>query len=169
MKKVLVCIVAILVCFSLTGCEDSNNSDNLKVPNNEEKTNSKNNKYALDKVFQFDDLEINISSSYEFTNIDNEYSEHNGATVVKVPITVKNLKDETHSLNTFYVNWFGSKGTEVETFEFYFDDSVDLAGELRTGASYTKYFYFLYDGDGTYTIELDNWTNKISIDMNITK
>lgn len=170
MRKLLICFVAILICFNLTGCESSNsNNSDSKIPNNEEKVDSKNNQYSLDKAFKFDNLEVTISSNYEFTTIDNEYSEYNGATVIKVPVTVKNLKDETHSLNTFYVNWFGSAGTEVETFEFYFDDSVDLAGNLRTGASYTKYFYFLYDGNGVYTIELDNWTDKISIDMDITK
>ena len=36
------------------------------------------------------------------------------------------------------------------------DDTVDYAGDLRSGASYTKYLYFLYDGNGTYAIEFNN-------------
>ena len=149
MKKFLICFVAILVFFNLTGCESSSeDSNNKNTPSSEEK-NTKKNQYELDKAFKFDGLEITISSQYEFTTLDNEFSDYYNSTVVKVPVTVKNLKDETHSLNMFYINWLGSTGTEVENFSAYFDDAVEYAGDLRTGASYTKYFYFLYDGDGT--------------------
>ena len=90
-----------------------------------------------------------------------------GSTVVKVPITVKNLSSETHSLNMFYYSIFGSKGRELDSVSSYFDDSVDFAGELRNGASYTKYLYFLYDGNGTYAIEFDNFSTKVIVEFNI--
>lgn len=64
---------------------------------------------------------------------------------------------------------FGSKGTELKTVSAYFNDCVDHAGNLRTGSSYTKYFCFLYDGDGIYSIEFDDWENKITIDINVKK
>ena len=89
--------------------------------------------------------------------------------MVKIPVTIKNLKDETHSLNMFYYKTFGSKGTQLDTLGYYFDNSVDEAGDLRSGASYTKYFYLLYDGNGTYAIEFDNWAKKITVEFEIKK
>lgn len=175
MKKILFIVVC---CLCLCGCEDSNktNINNTFKENNnsdttqqEKETKTNNSKPALDKAFNFDDLEITIGSSYSFVAIDNHYSEHHNSSVVKLPVTIKNLKDETHSLNMFYFNLFGSKGTELDNIASYFDDSIDYAGDLRTGASYTKYFYLLYDGDGTYSIEFDDLTNKITIDIDIKK
>jgi hypothetical protein len=132
-------------------------------------TDDNGNKYKLNSAFTFDDLEITIKDEYSFDTINNKYSENYGQTVVKIPITIKNLKNETHSLNLFYISFFGSQGAETDSIWFYFDDAVENAGDLRTGASYTKYLYLLYDGDGTYTVEFDNWTEKIDIDIDVKK
>lgn len=168
MKKLL---LIMLCCLCLSGCTSTNN----ETPNNAQTNETENNNstestdYSVNKAFTFDELEITISDDYDFDTIDNIYSEYDNQTVIKVPVTVKNLKDETHSLNMFYYSFFGSQGTELDSVASYFDDSIDFAGDLRKDASYTKYFYILYDGDGTYTIEFDDWTNKISIDIEVTK
>lgn len=141
---------------------------------NSEKNNdinfySNDGKYKLNETFKFDDLEITFSDKYSFTKVKNEYSDHNGKTVVKIPVTVKNLKNETHSLNMFYYNVYGSKGTRVETVGSYFTEDLEFAGDLRSGASYTKYLYFIYDGDGEYVIEFDNYSEKVELSMQIKK
>ena len=124
---------------------------------------------GLGDKFTFDELEITIGSKYEFSKVKNQFSEHNNKVVVKLPVTIKNLKNETHHLSFMYYKFFGSKGTELDGVESYFDDSVDNAGDLRHGASYTKYFYFLYDGDGEYAIEFDDWSIKKTVVFNIKK
>ena len=124
---------------------------------------------GLGETFTFDDLEITIGKDIGFDTIDNEFSEDDGKTVVKIPVTVKNLKDETHSLNMFYYKAFGATGTEVGNMSAYFDESLDYAGELRKGASYTKHMYFLYDEDGKYALEFDDWTNKVTVEFNVEK
>lgn len=126
--------------------------------------------YAVNKAFTFDDLEITVGDDVSFTTVTNQYSEYNGKTVVKIPITVKNLKSETHKLNMFYYSVYGANGTETKTVGAYFDDdSVDYAGDLRTGASYTKYIYAIYDADGTYAIEFDDWSTKITVEVEVAK
>lgn len=164
MKKLL--LIA-LCCLCLIGCnsntEKPDNQNNNSSNDNEEST------YSVNKPFTFDDLEITISDKYSFDTIDNEFSEYDKQTVIKLPVTIKNLKNETHSLNMFYYSFFGSKGTELDSISSFFDDSVDFAGDLKQNASYDKYFYLLYDGDGTYTIEFDDWSTKISIDIEIKK
>ena len=49
------------------------------------------------------------------------------------------------------------------------DEAIDYAGDLQPGASYTKYIYALYDGDGKYVIEFDNYREKKSVQLNIKK
>ena len=164
MKKLL--LIA-LCCLCLIGC-----SSNTETPDNQNNNSSNDNEesnYSVNKPFTFDDLEITISDKYSFDTIDNEFSEYDKQTVIKLPVTIKNLKNETHSLNMFYYSFFGSKGTELDSISSFFDDSVDFAGDLKQNASYDKYFYLLYDGDGTYTIEFDDWSTKISIDIEIKK
>ena len=169
MKKLLLialCCLCLFGCDSNTETPDNQNNDSTNQNNssiNEDSTCS------VNKPFKFDDLEITISDKYSFDTIDNEFSEYDNQTVIKLPVTIKNLKDETHSLNMFYYSFFCSKGTELDSISSYFDDSVDFAGDLRQNALYDKYFYLLYDGDGTYTIEFDDWSNKISIDIEIKK
>lgn len=131
---------------------------------------SKDKEVGLGETFTFDDLEITVGQDISFTKIDNEWSEHDGKEVVKVPVTVKNIKDETHSLNMFYYSFYGSQGTQLNSASSYFDEGLDEAGDLRSGASYTKYFYFLYDGNGTYSIEFsDVWSPKITVNFEVNK
>lgn len=125
--------------------------------------------YSLGETFKFDELEITFGTEIGFSKVNNRYSDYNGKTVVKLPITVKNLKKETHGLNMFYYNFYGSQGTEVKDLGNYFDNDVAYAGDLRSGASYTKYVYFQYDGDGTYAIEFDNYSQKIIVEFEIKK
>lgn len=152
--------------------EEQREKRQQEIDNFNEKINEaikKDEKYTLGKPFTFDDLEITISNEYTFKKITNKYSDYYGKDVVRVPVTIKNLKNETHNLNMFYYSWYGAQGIQLDSVTHYFDDGIDEAGNLRTGASYTKYFYFLYDGNGTYTVEFSDWSDKISININIKK
>ena len=160
MKKIknLLLVVTLLLSITLiTGCSTDNDSSSDKT-------------IGLGETFTFDDLEITLENNISFTKIDNEFSDYNGQDVVRLPITVKNIKDETHSLNMFYYSIYGSKGTQLSTVSSYFDDSIDFAGDLRSGASYTKNLYFLYDGNGKYAIEFNEvWGPKTTIEFDVTK
>lgn len=156
MKKTLKGLLLVLVLLSITfmtGCTSETEISTV----------------GLGDTFTFDDLEITIGTEIAFAKIENEFSEDNGKEVVKLPVTVKNIKDETHSLNMFYYKVFGATGTEANNAFAYFDDSVDEAGEIRSGGSYTKYMYFIYDTDGTYAIEFDNWSEKVTVEFEVKK
>ena len=151
------------------GNENSVNSNSTPAPSNSPTATPQDDVYGFDETFVWDDLEITIGSNYSFTTVDNRYSDFNGQTTIQLPITVKNLSSETHSINMFMYTIYNSSGTEAEDVDSYFDDAVDFAGDLRSGASYTKYLYFLYDGDGTYAIEFDNYSEKITVEFDIVK
>lgn len=156
-KNLIVMFILLMSLTLITGCTN----------NITEKLSNK--AYGLNDTFTFDDLEITIGDNIEFTKVNNQFSDYDGKTVVKLPITVKNIKDETHSLNMFYYSIFGTEGIELDSLSAYFDDAVDYAGDLKNGGSYTKYLYFLYDGDGEYSIEFDNYSSKVIVEFDVKK
>lgn len=119
--------------------------------------------------FTFDNLEIAIGSNITFTTYDNDFDKDSGKDIVKVPINVKNTKDEKNHLSMFYFKIRNSKNVILPSKATYFKDSIDYAEDLNKDESYTKYIYFLYDGNGKYTIEFNNGSEKKEIYLNITK
>ena len=115
-------------------------------------TDSPKDYYTFEERFTFDGLNITVGSGYTLAIVDNEFSEYDGAQVLKLPVTVENTTDETKGLNMFYYTAYGPSGTKAEMMDCYFDESLYEAGELRPGASYTKYMYFLCDVPGAYAI-----------------
>ena len=136
----------------------------------EEDTSTDTGVYGFDDTFTFDDLEITFGRDYTFTTISNQYSDYYGKDIVRVPVTVTNKSTETHGLNMFYYNIYGTSGSKTNNVSTWFsDDSLDYAGDLRSGASYTKYIYFVYDADGTYVFEFDNYSEEVEVELEITK
>ena len=135
---------------------------------NQSKTNDKQS-YTLGETFNFDNLELTIDPSYSFDVVSNDLSDIDGSTVVKLPILIKNISKDPNCLNMFFYSVFGSKGIKVDSASAYFNDSADFAYELSSGEEYTKYLYFVYDGDGTYKIEFDNLSEKIDVSFEINK
>lgn len=158
----------ILLNKTLNNANEIINNVSNTTDSNDKKYTSKN-EYGFNETFEFDGLEITIGSEYKFTTVNNRYSEYNNQVTIKLPITVKNISQETTGLNMFYYDVYGSQGTEVKSLNSYFDENIDDAGDLRSGASYTKYIYFLYDGNGKYDIEFDNWSEHKVVEFNITK
>ena len=192
-KKILGILLTGIIAIGLTGCgndntantrsnnnhnNSSNSSSNNSSTNNNYNNSSngssnssstvKNNKYGLGETFIFDELELTFDTSYTFVTIENRYSEHNGKSVIKLGVNVKNVSSKKNSLNMFYYDLFGSQGTELDVISSYFDNNVDHAGDLKPGASYKAYFYILYDGDGKYSIDFDNYSQELSVEFDVT-
>lgn len=175
--KILIAVLIIIIFLGIISNNDDSSDNSLSKTNSSDNSNgsqtsvtSNKKTYNLDETFSFDGLDITIGSNYSFTINDNRYSDEYQKTVVKLPINVKNTTSETHGLNMFYYNIYGSNGTEVDNQSSYFDnDCIEYAGDLRSGASYDKFIYFIYDGDGKYTIEFDNFSDKIIVEFDIKK
>ena len=119
-------------------------------------------------VIIFDDLQLTFGQ-YSFTTVKNKYSQYNGKSVVKIPVTVKNLSKDPHSLNMFSYSLFGADGVECDSIGYYFDDDVGSAGDLLPGKSYEKYFYILYDNDGIYTISFSTFLDQELVEILVKK
>ena len=139
------------------------------VEENIDKVNPSSQKYGLGDTFNFDDLQITIGNNYTFDVVKNQFSDYNNENAIKLPITVKNISNETKRLNIFYLNYFKPDGTETKSVGAYFDDSLEKAGELRKDASYNTYLYLLYDTDGKYVIEFKNIIDNKEIEFDVKK
>lgn len=152
-----------------TTTNTSANTTNTTSNFNSKTTNNKDNNYGLGEKFVFDGFEITLDKTYSFVVLDNQFSELNGRTVIKIGANIKNISGSTGHINQFDISEFGSKGTELDGVDYYFDESISEAGDLRDGASYTKYFYLLYDGDGKYGIDFDDYSAKITVEFDVTQ
>lgn len=160
-KGVLFTFITLFLLVSITGC--NNKEDDKKEDDKKEETKKQ---YGFNDTFKYEGLEITVGDTYSFDKVQNEYSDLNGKDLIKLPITVKNVSEETNSLTTSQINQFGPNGTEVDSLFIGDDDDISKASDLRPDASYTKYYYILYDGDGEYVLEFDNWPNR-SIEVKI--
>lgn len=125
--------------------------------------------YNTNEYFIFDNLEVMISDKYEFTILDNKYSPYNGKEVVVVPVIIKNLSSENHSLNLFDYTIYDPSNKEIDEVSAYFDESLYYATDLKQHESYTKYLYFLYKENGDYSIEFENQKDRIKVKFKIEK
>ena len=72
-------------------------------------------------------------------------------------------------MNDYYCGQQTNAGRDFPAINSSHDDTLSFAGDLRSGAGQTKYLHILYDGDGLYAIEFDNYSEKITVEFNITK
>lgn len=171
MKKLIGLLLVFSLLFSLTGCnskdKDETNSNKDSVSDNSKAENLE--KAILGETFQFDNFEVTLDKTYSLVTLNNKDADQNGNTVVKLGVNIKNIYEETKAFNMFYYTLIGSKGNKLDSVATYFDDSIDFVGDVESGASVKKYFYFLYDGDGTYKIEFDNFLEQKTVEFDVKK
>ncbi|QIK70564.1 hypothetical protein G7062_09735 [Erysipelothrix sp. HDW6C] len=161
--------------------ETANNNDKDKEAEKEkedakEKEKDKQKEPGFGSVVEFDGLEIKFNEGYEFTVLENQFSELNGAEVIKIPVTVKNVSKEVNGLNSFSVDVYGPQGVTLSSVYHYFSDAEDndvysIAGikALRPDVEVSAFMHVLYDGDGDYFISFDNFLKRVEVKLNIKK
>ena len=82
---------------------------------------------------------------------------------------VKNLSNDENHLNMFYSNIYDPSDKKLTKQSSYFDDTIDYADDLKSGESYTKYYYFEYTTNGTYKIKFNKYTSQIDVNVEIKK
>jgi len=118
-------------------------------------------------IVEFDGLKITFGTEIKWIAVGEDEA-------FGVPLVIKNVGAETNEFNVMFASFFGPSGTELndvswETEIIEAGDGVGNSDKLRTGAETTAYLYILYDGDGNYYIELDNFKEKAEVELPITK
>ena len=178
--SILIIVIGFIVGFSAvkdssdyTGTNIDNYKDNYDYDNDDydTDTDSKEESKTVNagEVFEFSNMQITIGTDYAFTTLNSSDSTKNGMTLVKLPITVKNLSNDENHLNMFYSNIYDPSDKKLTKQSSYFDDTIDYADDLKSGESYTKYYYFEYTTDGTYKVKFNNYTSKIDVNVKVKK
>jgi len=177
----MVLISILLVTGCATNSDEPSNEEQEGVVQQEDHTDEINNEEAeeieeeqsdyltLGSTFEFDDFEITLGDSISWTTLENQFSDMDGSDVFYIPITLTNLSDETQGLNMFSYTLFGSAGTQLDSVSSFFDDDVAWAGDMRPGATLESNLHILYDGDGEYYIEFDNWSESLEVMISVSK
>ena len=138
--------------------------------NSTNQNNSSSGNVGLGETFSYDGLSLTLLPSYSFTVLQNEFSADNGKTILVLPITVKNDSSESTNLNMYAYEVYGPAGTQLSSESAYFqEESVDFAGKLQPGASYTKNIYVPFEGNGTYKIEFGLLNTDVTAEFEITQ
>lgn len=121
-------------------------------------------------TFVFEEMEITFNRPYGFVTINNRFSRDDGADVIKIPVTIRNVSDSSQGLSSFWFTQFGSEGIQSSSsIRAYFDNDI-ASGQLQPGATRTAYMYMLYDGDGDYVIEFSRFrTDTVIVRLPIVK
>jgi len=118
----------------------------------------------------FDGLQITFGGYYEFVTLRNMFSDLDGADIIRIPFHIKNTGRENNYLNPFAVTAYGPSGREVDEVGIYFDgDNLWESDSLRPGSEDDRAFYLVYEGNGTYYIDLGYWRTEVEISFNVTK
>ena len=165
-------ISALSVCLALAGC----GSGKAKATVSASAASSASSAFAsaqtaqpapvepsLGSTVEFDGMAIAFGDAYGTATLDNQFSDHFGATVIAMPVTITNNNSKTHGLNMFAVKAFGPQGTELDSVFTYFDDDVRMMGDLRPGASSNGNLYFLYDGNGDYYLDFGFYRTDVEV------
>ena len=95
-------------------------------------------------------------------------SELEGSRVVGVPVTVTNVGTQSSSPDAWAIEVYGPDGMQQDDLANYMlDDSLMNVSGMRPGATTTAYVYLLDEGEGTYTIVFDDFSEQWEISVEL--
>jgi len=111
-------------------------------------------------MFIFDGVEITIHDGVQMHKVENSFADEYDTDVFSVPITIKNISGETHSLSAYNMYFYSPAGIAIDKIHFYFDDDFSRKGDMRSGATLESKMFIMYKGDGDYWIEFKTYDSK---------
>jgi len=150
----------------------NNPAHGIHVRNPEEKETQT---FNIGETFIFDEFEVTIGDGYDWRVVDyDERSTINGLDVIRIPVTITNVSEETRKFNVYNIKVYCPCDISVNfsglMVHFYDDDNIDRAGSMRSGATVSdKYIHFFYDGDGYYHVSFETWNKAWEVRIFIEK
>lgn len=104
---------------------------------------------AVGETLRYEDFEYTVSTDTSaYTTVD-----VNGTTLIGVPVTVKNIENESETLDVREITLSGPSGkAQVTDASVYPEDSIYALGRLGAGEEATAMLYFVDEGAGDYTV-----------------
>lgn len=142
---------------------------------NQETKKKGNNKISVEKVYQdkkfvFDDLEIIVSSKYNFLNTEKIKKQYEGKDIIEIPVQVKNAENTEYKFSISYVKIYNEKGEEIrELGSIFKDKSFENSPKLGKGEMTIKNIYIPYNGNGKYKMIFKTFYEEKEMEIVIKK
>ena len=142
---------------------------------NQEIKKKGNNKISVEKVYQdkkfvFDDLEIIVSSKYNFLNTEKMQKQYEGKDIIEIPVQVKNVESTENNFSISYLKIYNEKGEEIrELGSLFKDKSFENSPKLGKGEMTIKNIYIPYNGNGKYKMIFKTFYEEKELEMEIKK
>ena len=125
-------------------------------------------KVYKDKKFLFDDLEIIVSSKYNFLNTEKIQKQYEGKDIIEIPVQVKNVENTENNFSISYL--YNEKGEEIrELGSLFKDKSFENSPKLGKGEMTIKNIYIPYNGNGKYKMIFKTFYEEKELEMEIKK
>jgi len=115
----------------------------------------------------WDDLVIIFGSYFNWTTLHSPGHAADGATVISVPITIRNVRSDPRDLKLLHYVQYDPSGKSLAMVDPYFDNSISNTLILRSNNHINLRMYFLYEGDGTYLVDFSNDTGSLAVEIPI--
>jgi len=131
--------------------------------------NNNDTNFTLGDTFEFDGLEITLSEEIGFSRFRNNWSDHDGAYIFQVPVTVTNVGNSSHGLNDWFFTIYQPNGTSQTTLHSWYFDGVSIStlGNVQPNATKNGYIFVLYTENGEYIIAFDNHNERIEVSFDL--
>ena len=127
-------------------------------------------KVYKDKKFVFDDLEIIVSSKYNFLNTEKMQKQYEGKDIIEIPVQVKNVESTENNFSISYLKIYNEKGEEIRELGSSFKDkSFENSPKLGKGEMTIKNIYIPYNGNGKYKMVFKTFYEEKELEMEIKK
>jgi len=118
--------------------------------------------------FEMDGYKVNMTGEYEFSTVDNQFSEWNGKPVIKVAANIENVSSK-YDYCMLYCTITDPNGETIDNLDAFFDDGIFMK-QIEKGKPTKRYFVIPYTGDGEYRFEFsDIVSQKCVYKINITR
>ena len=124
----------------------------------------------IEDEFELDGFKVKFTGEYEFSTVENQFSEWNGKPVIKVAANIENVSSE-YDYFMLYCSITDPNGEKIDDLDAYFDDGIfNFMNQIQKGSPTKGYFTIPYTVDGEYRFEFSDIVSKKCVyKINITK
>jgi len=170
LTALLLSLLLLLSASSLTACGNIGGIGNIGGNGVNTNKGGSNNNVTLGQTFEIDGLEITFSDNIGYSRVRERFADYNNELIFSIPTTVKNVGTGSNTFNGWMLTVFTPDGTSGNFLDgwMYEEANILAKGAIQPGTIIDGSLYILYDEDGEYIIEFDDYENKVIVKFTIT-
>jgi hypothetical protein len=162
-KKILLSLMILLLMFGCSSKKDNPNDDKQE---NTDKTVD-DSALGFGSTIEIDGMEITFGAEAEWFYQDNSISSLYEQYMIKISVHLVNISDDVNYYNALYNSWYDTTGNQIQMYMSLQDDDINSMGSMLSGAESDYYLYIPYLGDGKYTLIVNDFETKVTLEFDI--